>query len=838
MDFRSSDAIADISEETILHGDIALLEDYHEASQSRPLLETFLQPTEGFMRTFVDNLQSSTVAQREENKMTNYESAWYYRCVPEYMERDYVTPRGQIAEDGFLRVVGRQDSQCMDGPGTTRISLPGSQIPVEKMMLDAQPCSKDIGGTKHGCFVEIESTQTPALRISVAGLNGMSVELTEPEIQTLEGQQHQFRMDQRMLYCVFPPKRQALKEVMKENDRRIVHIVHTWVHELPGTITWRQFCANTLVAQSSQNFLWIIRADSADRYVLRLISQFLKGYFKEPQNVLLVESSHTPTIDFRMPEAIADITEDALVVGHMDDLLDVHMAAKGRTLLETFLQPTDSLAKGFMADLHQSIETEIEERQIQGQRVAENHGAEQEDAWYYRCVPEYIQWSYFTPRGDSSKTGFLRLMDKHHTNCMENPAVTRISFPGAQIKNDMVLAEAQKCLSNRKDGCYVPLVAGTTPAARALIPQSVEKAPVLQLTEKEMVYLGDRHDKLLKLLSKSFAIMSHTLEIMVTEMQMALCEDEQACTSKWASKFGVVHVIHTSLQDPLMFDVWRKFCFALEAQTTTKFLWIIRVGSDEKLMQEVTRPIVKTPLNIIVARSNYTPVVDFRRPEAIYDLTMDKVIVTGVETEMLKYFHESAQSRPLLETFLQPTDALAKMFVMDLQNSTVIQLKENGVQEGQKAWYYRCVSKYIEWTYFTPQGEDSKGGFLKVADPTDVICMKRPGTTRISLPGAEIPSADEPSDAQICSSTTGGMQSGCFVPIGTEEAQTARVVIPDSIQDTAVSISKDELMQLKHGNGLEMNLKEDFSITPIFLTQMRKKIKDIVDSRQKQQEGE
>jgi hypothetical protein len=493
-----------------------------------------------------------------------------------------------------------------------------------------------------------------------------------------------------------------------------------------------------------------------------------------------------------------------------------------------------------MADLRQSIETEIEEHQIQGQRVTENHGAEQEDAWYYRCVPEYIQWSYFTPRGDSSKTGFLRLMNKHHTHCMENPAVTRISFPGAQIKNDIVLAEAQKCLSNRKNGCYVPLVAGTTPATRALIPESVVKAPALHLAEKEMVYLGDQHDELLRLLSKSFAIVSHTLEIVVTEMQMVLCEYEQACTSKWASQFGVVHVIHTSLQDPLMIAVWRRFCFALEAQTTTKFLWILRVSSDAELLNEVVKPSIKTPLNIIVARSNYTPAVDFRQPQAIHDLTMDKVIreVNGVEMEMLKYFHESAQSHPLLETFLQPTDALAKMFVMDLQNSTVIQLKENGVQERQKAWYYRCVSKYIEWTYSTPQGGDSDGGFLKVTDPIDVTCMKRPGTTRISLPGAEIPSADESSDAQICSSTTGGMQSGCFVPIGTEEAQTARVVIPDSIQETAVSISKQELTQLKHGNSLGMNLWEDFSIPPMFLTQMRKKIKDMVDSRLKQQEGE
>jgi hypothetical protein len=546
---------------------------------------------------------------------------------------------------------------------------------------------------------------------------------------------------------------------------------------------------------------------------MKILANAIKYNYHQPRNVLLVKSNHTPTMDFRIPEAIADISQDTLVRGRVEELIDAHRAAKGRTVLETFLQPTDNLAKSFMADLHQSIETEIEEHQIQGQRVAENHGAEQEDAWYYRCVPEYIQWSYSTPRGDRSKNGFLTLMDKHHTNCMENPAVTRISFPGAQIKNDMVLAEAQKCSSNRKDGCYVPLVAGTTPAARALIPQSVEKAPALQLTEKEMVHLEEQHDKLLRLLSNSFNIIPYYLEILVNWIHKSKCVDGDACASEWASKFGVVHVIHTSLQDPLMFDVWRRFCFALEAQTTTKFLWILRVSSDPALMRDVLKPTRKTPLNIIVAKSSYTPVLDFRQPQAIHDLTNETIIHGDIK--MLEYFHQGAQSRPLLETFLQPTDALAKTFVLDLQNSTAIQLKV-----GRHAWYYRCVSKYIEWTYLNSQGEDSELGFLKIKEAKDVSCMERPGTTRISLPGSTIEIGSNTSE--ICS-MAGGMQNGCHLPIA---SLTARVTIPESLKNTTVSISTKGLKEVRQKHvRLVKILKEDFSIPPMLLKQMRYKIK-------------
>jgi hypothetical protein len=176
------------------------------------------------MRMFVEDLHSSTVAQLEANKMTNGDSAWYYRCVPQYMERDSFTPGGQETEDGFLRVVGRRVSQCMETPGTTRISLPGSKL--KKMLFDSQECSKDSGGTKNGCYVETEAVKTPALRVLLPDRDWKSIRLAQSEIQTLEGRQHHFFLQLRLLYSVFAPTLDESRVIMKKNNRRIVH-THT-----------------------------------------------------------------------------------------------------------------------------------------------------------------------------------------------------------------------------------------------------------------------------------------------------------------------------------------------------------------------------------------------------------------------------------------------------------------------------------------------------------------------------------------------------------------------------------------------------------------------------------
>eukprot|EP00980_Cylindrotheca_fusiformis_P017935 scaffold5696_cov111-Cylindrotheca_fusiformis.AAC.1 len=836
IDFRASAAIADISRDHILHGDITILNDYHMASQTRPLLETFLQPTEGFDRMFLNDLSRLTAAYLETTSISN---SWFHWCIPNYLEMKYFDPRGNVVDDGYLRVAGGGNVPCLGNPGTTRVTLPASQLPATDNTFVVEPCSEDVDVTRNGCFVEFDPIQLPAVRVNVAESNDISADLAESEIQSLEAQQHRLRFNLRMLYSVYPLKLSVWREITKANNRDIVHIVHTWVHEVPSIVVWRQFCVDTLVAQTSQDFLWIIRTNLSIEKIRPTISQALKYFFKEPRNILLVKSNQTSTMDFRLPEAIVDVTEDKLVRGRMEDLLDAHMAAKGRTVLETFLRPGESLSKTYFADLQKSVELEIQEREMQGQHVIQSHDVSQGNAWYFRCIPEYVQWSYFSPQGYSSKTGFLTLVDKDHSKCVENPAVTRISFPGSRIPHRFRLEDSEKCTSDRTSGCYAPLAEFTAHAARALIPESVVEAPQSQLSEKMTKHLEEQNKELLEVLFHSFNILRRTLEIMVTQLHMAVCGDEQSCASKWASEFGLVHVIYTSLQDPAMFEVWRKFCFSLEAQTSTKFLWIVRIGTDEELLRQVVKPIIKTPLNIIVARSNYTPVVDFRQHQAAVDLMREKVVYLekGDELEMLKYFRESAQSRPLLETFLQPTDALTKTFVAEIQNSTILQLKKSGVQEGGNSWYYRCVSKYIEWTYSAPglpPHQDSNVGFLHIVDPSEGSCISRPGTTRVSLPGSEIPIADDAKSEFRSCAAEGAMSNGCYDTIASDEPKSARVTIPDSIGSAnfkSVPTQQHQLRKFTPDKSLDMKLKNDFSIPPMYLSQMRKKIKEIVVSR-------
>jgi hypothetical protein len=95
----------------------------------------------------------------------------------------------------------------------------------------------------------------------------------------------------------------------------------------------------------------------------------------------------------------------------------------------------------------------------------------------------------------------------------------------------------------------------------------------------------------------------------------------------WKNKHGLVHVIQTSLDSPLSVEVLSHFCFdsLVEAQTTYEFLWIIRVqdfSDSDEMERLVTSKIEgKSPLNILVVKSDQTATIDFRHPHAIADIT-------------------------------------------------------------------------------------------------------------------------------------------------------------------------------------------------------------------------
>lgn len=835
--FRSEQAIADISNKTLLHGEMAVLNDYHRAAQSRPLLETYVRATEGFKQEFVEELQNAVFADIQEHQMQEGSDCWYYQCIPEYFERSYFSPRGDEAKSGFLKIIGAGGSTCMKRPGVTRISLPGAQIPGDTRLSYAQECSPKDGDKKNGCFVQVVSEVPPVLRV-LPDLVPTPVQLAEDKIEELESSSKQFQMlrQVRAEFSVFPPTLKIMRQVVQENERQVVHVIHTSLHD-PALITpWRHFCIDSLQLQTSKNFLYIIRTSNFTnpRDTYNLMYPLNVNHEKGHVNAIVVYSNHTPAMDFRKPEAIADITNATLFRGDWKILHDFHKAAGGRTVVETFLHPSEGLASTFVADIQKSTETQLQLNQMRGVQLVRSRFDGMLNQWYYRCNPEFVEWTYFTPRGEDTNIGFLKLVGQEKSNCFENPAMTRVTLPGAEARDWTVTnGDSRQCtpgVGGLKDGCFAPVLSDEMQSARALVPQTTESAEPLKLEENEMKRLEAQNEQLSGLLGDSFAIYPYSIEIMRTNIQARQCGGEgKVCTSKFDSPFGSVHVIQTSLQDPAMFDVWRKFCFALESQTTTKFLWILRLASDAKLHKLVLKPINKTPLNIVVVESDYTSTVDFRDSEAVADITK-KTLLHGT-MEMLEHVHQRAQTRPLLETFLGPTDALTGTFVNDLQKSTATKLKDNHLENGEGAWYYQCVPNYVTWSYFTPRGEETKAGFLTQVDAEEDQCMQHPGLTRISLPGSL--TLNDTSRSKECSQ--GELGKGCFVPLKEEKIQSVRVIVPESTEEAPkVSLSEREYEALeKRQERLGKVLTEEFRIFPVLRNQLQKKMKEIVETKKK-----
>ncbi|CAJ1963994.1 unnamed protein product [Cylindrotheca closterium] len=830
--FRSPQAIADISESSLLHGNVSIIHDYHQASQTRPLLETYLQATEGLTRTYVDEIQVSASSWGRENDANDGDTRmWYYQCVPEYMEANYRHPRGDFVENVFLRTIGLNESRCVDRPGTTRVSLPGSKIGVDTSLQDAQECSHYNNTPRIGCFVQVEALKTLALRLCLPNQVQQATSLSESEIVALEKQQMRFVMQLRLQYSVFPPTLTTMNRLIADNSRQSIHVIHTWIQDQQSILTWRMLSIDTLVKQDDQNFLWIIRTNITDVDVIKGISFPIRFNYNEPDNIFLVRSNRKTTgIDFRRPEALADVTEETLVRGKLKNLRNQQKAAQGRTVIETYLSPTDGLNTGFVRQIQDSVSSVMRSSNWVGHKTRIGDMTNEKESWYFQCADKHLEWTFFSPQGDTRKTGYLSMRRATTNACVSNPGASRVSFPGSEVSYEMNFSGIKSCTAFHTNGCSVPFSSKHVMAARAVIPDSVENAPLPASPGNTGKKIPDQNE-LLDVMFTEFGMGPNGFEILRTEMHKLQCSEEGGCLGRWESPFGVTHVMYTSLRDLLTTAVWRQFTFALEQQTNNKFLYIIRVSPDKDILKEVIKPCIKTPLNIIVAKSTNDPSMDydFRQPEAIADLNANTIVtLNGEEPEMLKHFHESAQNSTLVETFLQPGDALKSTFAMEIQDFTATHIKKRQTP----SVYYQCSPTHWEWNYYTPDGHDMDHGSLEIVNASTSQCMDRPGKTRISLPGAQI-DASFPGPSKLC--TESSIEHECYLPMKFSDQKYvpygARVVVPEFLKDESSSLPHphDDITTANHIQRQMQAFKQAFSVKPLPLKHMKQKIKNLLE---------
>ena len=158
----------------------------------------------------------------------------------------------------------------------------------------------------------------------------------------------------------------------------------------------------------------------------------------------------------------------------------------------------------------------------------------------------------------------------------------------------------------------------------------------------------------------------------------------------------------------------------LLAQTSQNFLWVLRVDPD--LHESLQRPLLdlledavsQVPaFKIVVVGSNENP-DGFRQSQ----LQLDAKDVWTDNFQLLHDFHETAQSRIVLETRLDADDGLHRYFVETIQEDAKLHLGTS-TKNNNNNWLVWCAGSHLEWQYGTPWADPESSPPTRTEVPDD-----------------------------------------------------------------------------------------------------------------------
>ena len=228
-------------------------------------------------------------------------------------------------------------------------------------------------------------------------------------------------------------------------DWPLIHIVNTRFMQEQGHLTtlararlllFETFCLPTMIHQTSQSFLWIIKTDpNLDESIRTDLVSLLKPY----PNFYLVGSNHNYQIgqgpgSWRDGSEGEDILASTIYTGNIKWLLQAHALRQERSILETRLDADDGIHKVFLQYVQQSAI----------KYLGNYH-------WLYWCSCRHIEWyaSPFNARGLVNPV-------QHEKLCI-TPGIT-VGFPVnlqkenevPQFGHDILYKEIE-----RTGGCHV-----------------------------------------------------------------------------------------------------------------------------------------------------------------------------------------------------------------------------------------------------------------------------------------------------------------------------------------------------------------------------------------------
>jgi hypothetical protein len=112
--FRREEAVSDIDTSSLWHGTLDVLKDYHDASQTRTVIETGLDADDGLSLTFVSALQQQAASVDSDS--------WRIWCIQNFTEWHMLSPYKNypMKESGYLKSVDAASLKICVTPGLSR----------------------------------------------------------------------------------------------------------------------------------------------------------------------------------------------------------------------------------------------------------------------------------------------------------------------------------------------------------------------------------------------------------------------------------------------------------------------------------------------------------------------------------------------------------------------------------------------------------------------------------------------------------------------------------------------------------------------------------------------
>ena len=247
-----------------------------------------------------------------------------------------------------------------------------------------------------------------------------------------------------------------------------VHIVNTRFMQSQGTLKtlgwarlylFKAFCLSTMIHQTSQDFLWIIKTDpNLNGEILAALVEMLKPY----PNYYLVGSEHNYLIGhetgaWRGGIEGDDLLQSLIYTGDVSLLKRAHAVQNDRIVLESRLDADDGLVTGYLEYVQRTAlekfgAAEANEDDDDGAlapKEKQKKTQQERPKWMYWCSRQNAEW-FADPTVDVGATNAVQ-----HTLLCVTPGIT-IGFPVGtryeevkQFPHDRIIKELDK----KDNGC-------------------------------------------------------------------------------------------------------------------------------------------------------------------------------------------------------------------------------------------------------------------------------------------------------------------------------------------------------------------------------------------------